>query len=88
MVKSVDILSLFFVYCLIWWVVFFVTLPIGIVVEKKHKSGHADSAPKNTYLWKKLFATSFITLLITIAIAYSVKHGYIVGTFDEFINKL
>ncbi len=83
-----DLLSLFFVYCLIWWVVFFVTLPIGISIESKRKAGHADSAPKHPYLWRKFFATSFITLLITIAIAYSVKHGYIVGTFDEFINKL
>jgi predicted secreted protein len=83
-----DFLSLFFIYCLIWWVVFFITLPIGIKIEIKKELGHADSAPKNPYLWKKFFLTSFITLMITIAIAYSVKHGYIVGTFDEFIDKL
>jgi predicted secreted protein len=83
-----DFLSLFFIYCLIWWGVFFVTLPIGIKIEADQEPGHADSAPKDPHLWKKFFATSFITLMITIAIAYSVKHGYIVGTFDEFINKL
>jgi predicted secreted protein len=80
-----DFLSLCFTFGLVWWVVFFIALPIGIEVEKNKNPGHADSAPKNTHLVKKVFMTSIITLIITIIIGYMSHQERIVNKLYEFL---
>ncbi|MBT4989948.1 MAG: DUF1467 family protein [Rickettsiales bacterium] len=47
----------------IWWLVLFMTLPIG--VESNDKIGIEGSPPKKTYLKMKLLITTLITPVLS-----------------------
>tara|TARA_B100001027_G_C16200377_1_gene300319 strand:- start:377 stop:631 length:255 start_codon:yes stop_codon:yes gene_type:complete len=65
------------VYVMIWWIIFFSVLPIGIQSNKeafKENIGGMDpGAPKNPRIGKKFFVTTLITTIIFIVIYYLVK---------------
>ena len=65
------------VYVMIWWIIFFSVLPIGIQSNKevfKEKIGGTDpGAPKNPEIAKKFFFTTLITTIIFAVIYYLVK---------------
>ena len=65
------------VYVLIWWIIFFSVLPIGIQSNKEkfgEKIGGADpGAPTNPKIGKKFLITTLITSIIFIVIYYLVK---------------
>ena len=67
----------FFTFCFIWWISFFIVLPIGIKIEKDVQKGHADSAPKNPRIMYKVMLTTLISLLLTIIIIYLTEQGYL-----------
>ena len=65
------------VYVLIWWMIFFSVLPIGIQ-SKKEKfreriEGVDPGAPNNPKMGKKFFITTIVTSIIFIAIYYLVR---------------
>ena len=65
------------VYVLIWWIVFFSLLPVGIQSNKetfKEKIEGVDpGAPKNPKIAKKFLITTIITSIIFIVIYYLVR---------------
>tara|TARA_B100001057_G_scaffold346197_1_gene347404 strand:- start:413 stop:667 length:255 start_codon:yes stop_codon:yes gene_type:complete len=65
------------VYVLIWWMIFFSVLPVGIQSNKqkfKEKlEGIDPGAPKNPNMGKKFLITTIITSIIFIVIYYLVK---------------
>ena len=65
------------VYVMIWWVIFFSVLPVGIRSNKevfKDKIGGADpGAPKNPKIGKKFLITTLSTTIIFLVIYYLVK---------------
>ena len=65
------------VYVLIWWIIFFSVLPVGIQSNKekfREKIGGIDAgAPKNPKIANKFLITTIITSLIFIVIYYLVK---------------
>ena len=65
------------IYVLIWWMIFFSILPVGIQ-SKKEKfreslEGIDPGAPINPKLGKKFLITTIITSIIFIVIYYLVK---------------
>ena len=65
------------VYVLIWWIIFFSLLPVGIQ-SKKEKfiekiEGIDPGAPNNPKIAKKFLITTIITSIIFIVIYYLVK---------------
>lgn len=56
------------VYLILWWLVFFVTLPFGI--RSPHEAGetvgegHADGAPVRPRLWLKAGIATVITAIL------------------------
>ncbi len=54
----------FLIFIVIWWVLFFILLPLNIKVTKKIESGHAKSAPDKPYLLIKFIITSLLSLMI------------------------
>ncbi len=52
------------IFILIWWILFFLILPLKIRVPKQVESGHAKSAPSKPYLLIKFIVTSFLSGLI------------------------
>ena len=65
------------VYVMIWWVIFFSVLPVGIRSNNevyKDKIGGVDpGAPKNPKIGKKFLITTLITTIIFLVIYYLVK---------------
>ena len=65
------------VYVLIWWIIFFSILPVGIQSNKekfKEKiEGNDLGAPNNPKIGKKFFITTIITTIIFMVIYYLVK---------------
>ena len=65
------------VYVLIWWIIFFSVLPVGIQSNKekfREKIECVDpGAPKNPKIAKKFLITTIITSIIFIVIYYLVK---------------
>ena len=68
------------IYVMIWWIIFFSILPVGI---KSNKEVFRDSiegidpgAPKNPKIAKKFLITTIITSILFIMIYYVVDLGF------------
>ncbi len=65
------------VYVLIWWIIFFSILPVGIQSNKEkfkeNIEGIDPGAPKNPRIAKKFLITTIITSIIFIVICYLVR---------------
>tara|TARA_Y100001958_G_C20740072_1_gene229078 strand:+ start:111 stop:365 length:255 start_codon:yes stop_codon:yes gene_type:complete len=65
------------VYVMIWWIIFFSVLPVGIQsnkeVFKEKIEGMDPGAPKNPNIVKKFLLTTLITSLIFAVIYYLVE---------------
>ena len=68
------------VYVLIWWVVFFTMLPVGIKPQnnkfEEKISGNDPGAPKNPNISKKFLITTIITTILFFGLYYIVANGY------------
>ncbi len=67
------------IYVMIWWVVFFSILPVGIKSNnktfKETLEGSDPGAPKNPKIAKKFLITTIITSILFIMIYYLVNIG-------------
>ena len=76
------------VYVIIWWVVFFSVLPIGIKhnIEpfKNNLEGNDPGAPKNPNILKKFLYRTLITTVIFAVIYYIVDSDHF--NLREFIK--
>ena len=65
------------IYVLIWWMIFFSVLPVGIQSNKEKFKERVDGidpgAPINPKIGKKFLITTIITSIIFIVIYYLVK---------------
>ena len=52
------------IFILIWWILFFMILPLKIKVSQNTKIGHAKSAPNKPFLLIKFLLTSLISAII------------------------
>tara|TARA_B100000674_G_C37145952_1_gene604305 strand:+ start:201 stop:455 length:255 start_codon:yes stop_codon:yes gene_type:complete len=76
------------VYVIIWWIVFFSALPVGIKHSDKSFNNNLEGidpgAPKNPNILKKFLYTTLITTVIFIGIYYIVTNNYF--NLREFIK--
>ena len=79
-----SVVSAILVYLIVWMIVFFISLPIGINVSKELIPGNANSAPVKTNLKAKFFYSILIALPLTYLVILLVKNDSIV----TFINSL
>ena len=65
------------IFVIIWWIIFFSVLPVGIQSNKEKFQekieGVDPGAPKNPKIAKKFFITTIITSIIFIVIYYLVE---------------
>lgn len=65
-----DLFGTLVVFVVVWWMVFFMTLPFGVKVVEEPGPGHAPSAPERPRLAIKAAITTAIALALTgIAVA-------------------
>ena len=69
------------IYVMIWWIVFFSILPVGIQSNKEifkdRIEGIDPGAPKNPKIAKKFLITTIITSILFIMIYYLVNNGFL-----------
>ena len=65
------------VFVIIWWIIFFSVLPVGVHSNKEkfreRIEGIDPGAPKNPKIAKKFLITTIITTLIFVVVYYLVK---------------
>ena len=65
------------IYVIIWWIIFFLVLPVGIQSNKEKFQekieGIDPGAPKNPKIAKKFLITTIITSIFFIVIYYLVE---------------
>ena len=65
------------IYVIIWWIIFFSVLPVGIQSNKEvfreKLEGIDPGAPKNPKIVKKFLITTIMTTIIFVLIYYLVK---------------
>ena len=68
------------VYVMIWWIVFFSVLPLGIQSNKEAfketLEGNDPGAPNNPKIGKKFLITTIITSILFIMIYYLVNNSF------------
>ena len=76
------------VYILIWWMIFFSVLPVGIQSNKEkfreRVEGIDPGAPNNPKIGKKFLITTIITSIIFIVIYYLVSFNLL--NLREFLQ--
>lgn len=77
-----SLVSYIVVLLIIWMILFFISLPIGVNISEQHKEGLANSAPDKTYLKIKVF-TSFLISFIPTSIVYWIIEKEL---FNNFFN--
>ena len=66
------------IYIIIWWIVFFVTLPIDVNREKPIKiDGEDTGSPENPKMLKKFIYCTGITTVIFVIIYLLIKYEYL-----------
>ena len=65
-----QIFSYFLMLVLIWWVLFFIFLPIKNEISTEWQIGNANSAPTKSYLLIKVLITSVLSFIILIILIY------------------
>ncbi len=68
---------------MIWMILFFISLPIGLNFSEHHEKGFANSAPDKTNLKTKFFF-SFLISFIPASLIYWVIEKKL---FDSFFNN-
>ena len=58
---------------IIWWVIVFTILPIGIKKPNKAEKGHAEGAPQNPQILKKFIITSLIAFVLWLLVFFIIK---------------
>ncbi|KZD09851.1 DUF1467 family protein [Oceanibaculum pacificum] len=53
------------VFVIVWWLVFFMMLPVGVKIPEQPGEGHATSAPEKPMLLKKALITTGIAIVVT-----------------------
>ena len=62
-------LEIIVIFVVIWWLVLFTILPLGVQKEDKIVGGNDPGAPKNPMLKKKIVLTSIISFFLSILVS-------------------
>jgi predicted secreted protein len=68
-----DVASGIVVYVLLWWWVFFMSLPIGVKRAETVETGHEPGAPEKPHLWKKVLAATLIAGILWFAVDWVIE---------------
>lgn len=67
------------VFVILWWLVFFMTLPIGArsyhEAGERTEAGNAESAPISPRLWLKAAVATAIAAVLTAIVIYLIETG-------------
>ena len=71
--------SAILVYVIVWWLVFFMSLPVGArsyhEAGEDVETGNAESAPMRPRLWLKAGVATVIAAILTVIIYFLIDSG-------------
>jgi len=77
------------VYILIWWLVFFMSLPVGVTAQHEHEDGAVpgtpESAPVQPRIWWKALASALVAGVIFALYYYAQAHHWF-GLFGNYFT--
>lgn len=76
--QEMNITSLTVVFIIIWWIVFFIILPIGIKQEENPIDGNDKGAPKNPNIKLKILITTIISMVLSLIYYYLIVNQIII----------
>ncbi len=65
------------VFVIVWWLVFFITLPFGVTQPEEVEPGHDPGAPEKPHLMLKALITTVIAAALTGAAVAAVEYEVI-----------
>jgi len=65
-----QLFSYFLFFVVIWWVLFFIFLPIKNEISTEWQQGNAISAPTKSYLLIKVIITTILSFIVLITLIY------------------
>ncbi len=77
-----SLISYIVVLLIIWMILFFISLPIGVNISEHHKEGLANSAPDKTNLKIKVVASFLISFIPTSIVYWLIEKEL----FNNFFN--
>ena len=73
--------TILLVFIIIWWLVFFMSLPFGVQAQSETKEGVTKgtmpSAPANPHLKKKIIYSTIIALALTVGYYFLATSGLV-----------
>ena len=70
---------------MIWMILFFISLPIGVKVSEHHEEGFANSAPDKTNLKTKVIISFLISLIPASLIYWVIEKKLFVNFLNNYI---
>ena len=80
-----SLVSYIVVFLMIWMILFFISLPIGVNVSEHHEEGFANSAPDKTNLKSKVIISFFISFLPASLIYWVIEKKLFYNFFNNYI---
>ena len=68
---------------MIWMILFFISLPIGVNISEHHEEGLANSAPDKTNLKTKVIISFLISFILASSIYWVIENKL----FENFYNN-
>lgn len=65
-----QLFSYFLFFVVIWWILFFIFLPMKNKTSTEWQKGNANSAPTKSYLLIKVIITTILSFIILITLIY------------------
>ncbi len=72
-----GILNAVFIYFLVWWVLLFTVLPLGVERHEETGRGYDAGAPKNSNLKKKIILNSVMSAAVVLIMELLVRFDVI-----------
>ena len=69
------LVKIIIIYVIVWWILFFMALPIGLKKPVYNIPGQDRGAPEKPKLWLKFFVVSIISLILTIIINFIIRNN-------------
>ena len=65
------------IFTVVWWLIFFITLPFGVSPPENPQPGHDPGAPDKPHLGLKALVTTLFASALTGGLAAAVDYGLI-----------
>lgn len=83
-----GIMNAVFIYFLVWWVLLFTVLPLGVERHQETGQGYDAGAPQTTHLKKKIILNSALSAIVVLIMEILVRmdiirwHAWFEGAFS------